>query len=371
MTKDINELVDEGAPILARLWADIVVAGEAGSLSDKVEDQALKDAIRRAISSPTKSYRYVLPTQLLAKVAEPSADCRSTQVGKGKANTFDARTFCRRVVVPFERENNDVLGASGDPYVNNPLRVPAVTPEYSEPQRDKQGWEDLCAVLGSVEQQADEAYTTSVLNQVLVEIYRRLAEVRVVYPIPMRISLDDCVELVQQFLGEVSGGDRAQAAASALFLTIGTKFRLFSTVRRSHTNASDIASGQVADIECLSDDDRIVLAVEVKDKALVLREVQDKLPNMRAQGVAELIFLALRGVAEDDAAGIQDLIQREFASGHNLYVIEDFSSFLRMTLALLGEIGRRVFLAAVGRELDEYKSDIRHRRAWADGLAQF
>ncbi|HKW23543.1 MAG TPA: hypothetical protein VJO13_19330, partial [Ktedonobacterales bacterium] len=60
----------------------------------------------------------------------------------------------------------------------------------------------------------------------------------------------------------------------------------------------------------------------------------------------------------------------EFASGQNIYVFDDLSSFLKPMLALLGERGRRQFLETVGQELDTYGSDISHRRAWAELLAR-
>ena len=69
-------------------------------------------------------------------------------------------------------------------------------------------------------------------------------------------------------------------------------------------------------------------------------------------------------LAKTDETEIAALIQREFTSGHNVYVT-DLISLSRTVLALVGGTGRHGFLLEVGRQLDEYRSDIRHRRAWA------
>jgi len=65
---------------------------------------------------------------------------------------------------------------------------------------------------------------------------------------------------------------------------------------------------------------------------------------------------------------INELINKEFVSGQNIY-LTDLVSLGRASLALLGERGRKDFLREVGNHLEAYKSDIGHRRAWAALLA--
>ena len=82
------------------------------------------------LQSASISYHYVLPTQLLAKCVDPTLNAHALQAGYESAGAFDARTVAHDVIVPFDRNNHRVLGGSPEPYVNNPLRVPAVMPEY-------------------------------------------------------------------------------------------------------------------------------------------------------------------------------------------------------------------------------------------------
>lgn len=360
---DTKELIEACVAELEAIWAAVEVAARRNSLADAISDMDLHTAIQDSINAPTRTYRYVLPTQLLAKSVDASLDCRALQVAAGTKGAFDARTICHRVIVPFDRAHESVLGGSPEPYVNNPLRIPAITRQYEAQQQNKSGWALLCDVLDAVQLANDLEFTRAVFKQTLIEIHRRLTKVRVTYPTPQRISSERAAGLVADFLASQSGGDRAQAVASALFRAIGTTFGIYTDVRRSRTNAADIAAGQVADLECVAGD-HIVLAVEVKDQPLTLRHVQDKVLTMRSLQVTELAFLALKGVEAQERPQIDALIAREFSSGQNIYVLDSFAQLFAVMLALLGESGRRTFLDAIGEELDRYGSDLSHRKAW-------
>lgn len=170
------------------------------------ENDELIPLIRDCLLSPALTYHYVLPTQLLAKAADPSVDAHAIQAGFPSPGAFDARTVAHDVIVPFDRENERVLGGSPEPYVNNPLRVPGVTAEYRAAQKNKADWDKLVAVLDAVETSGDASFVRAVFDQVLFEIYRMLADVSVVYPTPNRISLDRTNQLIQQYLAAKSGG---------------------------------------------------------------------------------------------------------------------------------------------------------------------
>lgn len=363
---DSEPLSVAAARILSDAWASITQEAAADTLADT----SLRDAIHTAINSAIKSYRYVLPTQLCAKLADESLDCRSIQKNSGYAGAFDARSLCDAVIVPFDRNNNNVLGGSPEPYVNNPLRIPAIIAEHAQAMKDKRTWEALVMVLGAVQERRDPTFTAAVFRQTLIEIYRRLADVTVVYPAPIRVSLDECERVTRAFLSESAGGARAQAVVSALFQVFGERTGMFASVQRGHINAADAASGQTADIECLDGAGKVILSIEVKDKTLELRHVQDKIPGLRAQSVSESLFLAFRRIASADSAAIATLLAKEFSSGQNIYIFEDPFSLLTTIWTLIGEEGRSQYLKAVGHQLDEFKAAINDRRAWADLLGE-
>jgi hypothetical protein len=322
----------------------------------------IAEAISKSVNSKTLTYRYVLPTQLLAKLIEPSLDCRSVQARSGLAGAFDARTIVQEVIVPFDRNNNNVLGGSTEPYANNPLRIPAILPVARNAQKNKVGFDLLMKVLDYAEM--NPAGIESLFLAMLHEVRSRLQTVSVTYPVPNRVSLKRANETLETFLSERTGGLRLQAVAVAVFKVIGSRFNMFTDVRSNNVNAPDAGTGSVADLECIDESNTTVMAVEVKDRQLRLRHLQDKLPAVRAKGVAELLFVVQGGVTETERLEVERTIDDEFASGQNLYVVE-WQGFLSSCLVLFGQHGRRDFLIKVGEELDERRADISHRQRWA------
>jgi hypothetical protein len=146
LLKDASENPSFESRVQERLTAEWALTATEHFVSSIVPI-AIQDAIKRSINSKTKTYRYVLPTQLLAKLVDHEIDCRSVQVGSSLSRSFDARSICHKVIVPFDRSNHGVLGGSTEPYLNNPLRIPAILPAEKKAQKDKSGFSDLLSVL--------------------------------------------------------------------------------------------------------------------------------------------------------------------------------------------------------------------------------
>jgi len=322
--------------------------------------------IVECLTSNIKSYHYVLPTQLLCKSVDPKLNAHSLQVAWGAPGAFDARTVAHEVIVPFDRKNQNVLGGSPEPYVNNPLRCPAVIAEYRGQQKNQADWDKLVHVLDIVEASARAEVTAVVLEQVLIEIRRLLAHVTVIYPVPSRVSLDTTQRIINDFVAVGSGGDRLEAVCTAMFRTIGEEFGLFDRVERERVNAADAQVGKLADIECWQGE-RLLLLVEVKDRTLTLTHVDSTLERARSRGITEILFVAEQGRQTSDAEAVAQKIDTEFRSGQNVYVttLPDFSLGV---LILMAEAGRVRFLREIGAELERTNSAIQHRRTWAELL---
>ena len=94
-------LSDDADQILKHEWHELCKLAEAGRLKDWLKNAKLARAVRISINSPIKTYRYVLPTQLVSKMADVSLDCRCVQASRGGAGAFDARTVAHTVIVPY------------------------------------------------------------------------------------------------------------------------------------------------------------------------------------------------------------------------------------------------------------------------------
>lgn len=360
------ELIDRCRAILEERWATAISSSSPSSAAQL--PAALLEDIAASVNSKTLTFRYVLPTQVLAKLADPDLDCRCVQAKRGGRGAFDARSVAHEVIVPFDRANHNVLGGSSEPYVNKPLRCEEVTPAYRKDKRDGDGWDALCRVLESVERTSDDSHTVEVFEAVMVAVADRLQDVHITYAVPNRIGLEGAQALIAAFLNHRTGGSRFQSLLTALFETLGSRFGLYTSVRRSAVNSADSQSGAVADIDCFDADGRVVTAVEAKDRSVTIRHVQDKLPALRERGVREAFFISTLGREPQDADDLNLLIRHEFGAGQNIYVL-DSEPFFGVALSLLGEDGRREFLRKTGTQLDQYGS-LTDRQEWASLLKE-
>jgi hypothetical protein len=352
-----QDFFEEARVKLIQLWQKVSGHIEAGNPSFKLREDAIQLKIEQALQSPSKTYHYVLPTQVLAKIIDPSLDARVIQKKHAGTGAFDARSLSKKVIVPFDRENHNVLGGSPEPYVNNPLRVEAVSHEYTASQKNKQDWTALVEVLTWVEENSEQI--ENVFLAIMSVIYEKLCHQSITYSIPNRISHKQTNRIIENFLRDASGGDRFAAIATALFAIIGKYFYLFDDIDRRHTNAPDAQSGQVMDLDCRKDG-QLVMSVELKDRELLLTHLQEKLPSIRNRNVSEGFFLS-RGIP-DEVNALEDFLQKQHQMGHNIYVFT-LADFANIVLALVGERGRTRFLEEVGSTLDRF-SELVHRKAW-------
>lgn len=352
------------AALLESHWQIVVAEASAKSDIKYVTDVALCKAIQASVNHKQVAYRFCLPVQVLGKLTNSKLDSLRLQRKKGDPSDvtgWDARSLASKVVARFNQRQENILGTSSDPYVGNPMRIPRMA-RNDKSKKDIRGWNTLVEVLEQVELRANPDFTEAVFRQVLLEMLRRQRSLRFVYPLPPRISLEGVLALAQGFLEEKSGGDRSLALCGALFDAIGIHFGLYAKVNRARINASDEATGQAADLECVNGESKVLLAVEVKDRRLTLIDVEGTLRKCRQRKIKD-IFFSTPGVRPDDQSSLNERIARAFTSGQNIYIF-DFLDFARSILALGGETIRITFLQKVGEHLDLWNTQPAHRQAW-------
>jgi hypothetical protein len=354
--------------LLETHWQRVISDASAKPEIEYVADPWLRQAIHDSVNHNQVAYRFCLPIQLLGKLSKPELDCLRLQKKKGDPNDvtgWDARSLGSKVVAPFNQREENVLGTSNDPYVGNPMRIPLMLRD-DHSKKDVKGWNTLVGVLEQVQSRGSQDFTEAVFRQVLLEIFRRQRSLRFAYPLPPRISLEDVLSLAHKFVEQKSGGDRGLAVCGALFDAIGIHFGLYAKVDRARINASDEATGQAADLECVNIKGEVVLAIEVKERTLTLTDIEGTLRKCRNRKIKDIFFAAPK-TRKDEQTAIDERIARAFASGQNVYVFE-FFDIARSVLALGGEDIRITFLQKVGEHLDVWNTQPSHRKVWKNLL---
>jgi hypothetical protein len=356
--KEFSPDAERARQLLDELWSE-VTQEESGEINKDIE---------KLIDSRFVSIRFCLPTQLLGKLTDPKLDCLCLQKGSGDSDSqWDPRSFSNKVIVPWVSENQCVLGTSTDPYVSKPLRKARIE-ENPGNVKGKEEWILLYRVLNDVETKGSEEYTRLFMIHALRSIHKKFSELVFEYFVPERISIEQTEKIVNSFLSEASGGDRGLSVAAALFQTFGNYFKIYKEVKRHVINASDQSTGLAGDIECIGEDGKLKLAIEVKERNLTLTDVRSAILKARKVSLQELLFNA-PGTNPSENDGINDLFSKTWASGTNLYRLSIFE-LIRVGLSLTGELGRKDFLENVGKQLDTYNTQPSNRKRWKELLEE-
>lgn len=317
------------------------------------------------VNSKVTSIRYALITQVVGKIADPRRSLLYLQSGDGNPGAWNARSFCDKVIVPWVSDNQNVIGASSEPYASNPLRRVCISQDMSD-VRNVREWNRLVALFETWDGASpDKLYT--LYRRCLAAIARRLADQSFEYSIPLRISAGRTRALLEAFLSDQSSGFRPMVITAALMQVLGEGFSLFDRIDSQGVNEADVATGAPGDVMCYAEDGTLILAVEVKDRRLTLADVRSSERKvLQADPALKGLLFAVPGLQESEREPIADKMKEAWASGLNLYHI-DLLDLATASFVLLDEGWRPKLLREVGAELDK-RGEHQHRQEWHDLL---
>lgn len=239
------------------------------------------------LESTHKTYKYIFVNALVAR-ASANVNPLSLQKGSELPRSWDARSLCHKVLVPFERDFLDGrLGSSQEPFLNKPARVKELS--LRNPVRkgkDTQALTILIELLGSLKGADDSFKLLTVSLQYILEIP------------PQRIDLhnlstasNDIHQLLNELICEGVHGE-ALLFAVALCLTPVAALKKCD-VKYHPSNQSGASSNEVLDIDIYyGGNSTPVLSIEVKDKKFGLNELSHSVDKCLAHGVYCMIFVS-------------------------------------------------------------------------------
>ena len=350
-----EDLHKKAYDLLEKIWTEIKNISEEEIYRKRfLNDNLLIYNIRAIIRGRTKSFRYALLTQVLAKLANSSLNALALQRQAGVPGAFDARSFCRKVVVVFEREHlKGVLGNSDDPYVSKPLRHPLVSLDIIQHIKDKEGWKRLYHVLKIVQDRNDISFTEKVLRQILLEVRRVLREVEISEEVPLSssfISAFKLKQIVDEFLSKPSEGARAQAIIYALMRILNERTNTFNKIVSTKSTVADEYAKRLVDIECFNSEGNLKIGIAVTEN-LDLRKLKEELDKAVRRKIKRLIIVAYRvKVNPETLHRIVELYEVEYKID---IIINSLTNFILLLTTLLNNRMRIQFLEEVRKVLNE------------------
>jgi hypothetical protein len=308
------------------------------------------------------TYRYILLTAALSKVANPNVHYRALQKGSKLQGAYDARSVAHQVVVPFEKSHGERFGGSNEPYLNRPARYPEF--DMSNRDRNRNAQRRLYDLLEfcQTQSQKDKALPKLFLRQVLKEMMSAPPMRQDFHVPPVQVSLKKTVQIVDEYLAVSGSGERLVAVSAALFSSTSHVTGKQLDVTAYPVNWSDKFAKTAGDIEFRMNG-KIVKAAESKDKPILESDVRHCQMKAKQRNLTEYIILNGAGIAEKDTQNIEKFVESQLKEGINIYIMDVPEDFYPC-LVFLGEQGRKQFLGKVGEFLNKIRATRENKTAW-------
>jgi len=269
---------------------DHVQAKEVLMLALKDRERPTEDIVpllETVILGSHKTYKYVLVTNLLAKATNPKVNALALQTSAPMVGSFDSRSLCHEVVVPFERDHLvNALGASNEPYLNKPARYKMLSTRNAVRRgNDRHILETLISIAERVNQDGkDQAFKClSCCFQLLEKVIANNELLNTVHTI-ITPDLIDIYRYIARYIEESFEGETCAAVVGAVEKQFYACLKGEYRVEVHKVNECGASSKEVGDID-VYENDKCFYSIEVKDKAFTVYDVEHAFNKMIAAHV--------------------------------------------------------------------------------------
>ena len=305
-----------------------------------------QEMIEKIILGNHLTFRYMLLTALLAKVIDPSIHMRAVQAQSNLNKSYDARSLCHKVIVPFDKEILcGRLGDSNEPFLNKPARCVSI--EKDNPVRKGPDKDLLVCLYDLLEglNASGKLAVSEALNWAMKKIMERPVRDSDAIVLPkLTISSYGFFERISAFVSKSYEGEAPVAVAGAIFM----RFYPDAKTEIHPANEAGSSSNEVGDIDIKFPDGRLY-AVEVKDKIFSTTDINHAVEKARASHCNKAIF-ALGYNASSQDVDFYSIMQKWNDIGINLSFVA-IPQLLEQYAAMQGNTEYDDFIQCVMKNL--------------------
>ena len=310
----------------------------------------METKIEQILRHTHRTYKYILLTGMLAIATDQQAHPLALQAKATVNGAFDARSLCRKVVVPFERDQlQERFGGSIDPFSSKPARFPILsTDNQCRRGTDLTTLKNLIYVLESAKEHSCEMDSlVCVLRTILtLESRKVVMQEGISYHVITKFGLN---QLIDEILKKSCEGETL-ALVTAFLLELYANENLGEVSVRSHpTNQSGSSSMEISDIDVYKYDggsEKLILCIEAKDKEFNVSDVDHAVGKVMKKGGKSLIFI--EGVNSSTAINRDEVVGGHALQGFDLSFVHvrDLANTViaitsPVTYKIIGEIFNR------------------------------
>lgn len=300
------------------------------------------DFIDFVIDNTHLTYKYVLFTELLAKATDQSINQLCLQKKSTLPGSYDARSICHKVIVPFEMETLEkALGGSNEPFLNKPARFPELDKNNAVRRgNDKDILNKMVDTLPRINT-SDDAYSC------LVYLISKLVKIKEQKKIFKNFSLSERANLptklytfIENLLVKSYEGETLTLAVAGIYFLAYRNYQNY-LVEVHPVNQSGASGKEVSDLDVYIDN-KLVSSNELKDKDYSetdVRHAADKVINV---GGNHMLFIS--GPHSKPTNNFIIGLEEEYLSRNFLLKVITYEHFFSVMIALLPSIDIKAFM---------------------------
>lgn len=233
--------------------------------------------IEQILNATHKTYKYILITGILAKATNEKANPLALQAGAEIIGSYDARSLCHNVIVPFERDFlHNILGGSNEPFLNKPARFTHLSKENAVRRgRDKEILFLLIETLSSIK---DKKSAKQYLSCAFKFLKTKIEEQNIATnnTTNYNLTLIEIYDFSLKFIDKSLEGETSATIIGTFEKILHKSFNIENTVKVHKVNQCGASSKEVGDIDIFINK-KFSHSIEVKDKNFTAYDVEHAL----------------------------------------------------------------------------------------------
>ena len=318
-------------------------------------DERILRQLTAILGHDHKTFRYILLNGILAKCTNLNINPIALQAGAEITGSFDARSLCHKVLVPFEQEKmDDRLGGSNEPFLNKPARFKTLSRENAVRRgKDKETLFKIIELFESNSLNADPdiylLHTLHIIKQFAPNkiVWRPKDYTEILSQHNLQKSIDEL--LTQPFEG-----------ASLVYATlmILEAMRLSNNweilISSNPLNQSGSSSNEICDIDLKSSSNEFTTGFEIKDKDYIETDIHHAVTKVKEQGGNRMVFLSRELSQYKGSTKIDDLVGAQLEEGFDLCVLE-FNHFRFSSSLMTSSVKKEEYINVVNDHIGRMK----------------
>jgi len=234
---------------------------------------------------------YVLVTGILARAVDGDINPLALQARAPIKGSYDARSLCHKVLVPFERDFlENVLGGSNEPFLNKPARFTHLS--KSNAVRRGRDQETLFALISTLESICDTVEAKQILACVFSYLRKISEEKRASYKkiISSSTSLCEIVDFSRKFLSKSQEGETLAVIVGSLERIFYKRVSDIYSVTTHKVNQSGASSKEIGDVDVYNRKEHY-FSIEAKDKSFTAHDASHAFKKAFSSGASKAMFV--------------------------------------------------------------------------------